>query len=53
VGSRIDAREGDFLEALEETLPPVIDLVFLDGNLLTYAVCVGSVANRTFKPGLH
>jgi predicted O-methyltransferase YrrM len=54
VESRIDAREGNLLEVLEEeTLPPVIDLVFLDGNLTPYAVCVDSVANSTFKPGLH
>jgi len=50
----MDAREGDLLEVLEEeTLPPVIDLVFLDGNLYPYAVCVDFVANSTFKPGLH
>jgi predicted O-methyltransferase YrrM len=54
VESRIDTREGDLLEVLaEETLPPVIDLVFLDCKLSPYAVSVGSVANSTFKNGLH
>jgi hypothetical protein len=38
----INAREGDLLEVLEqdETLPPVVDLVFLDGKLSLYAVSV-------------
>jgi hypothetical protein len=50
VESRIDAREGDLLEVLEEeTLPLVIDLVFLDGKMSPYAVSVDSVANSTFS----
>jgi predicted O-methyltransferase YrrM len=42
----IDAREGDVLAVLEqdEILPPVVDLVFLDGKYYPYAVSIKDVA---------
>ena len=38
----INAREGDLLEVLEqdETLPPVVDLVFLDGKTYPCTISV-------------
>jgi predicted O-methyltransferase YrrM len=54
VESRIDARKGDLLEVLEEdTLPPVIDLVFLDGKISPFVVSVDCAANSTLKHGLR
>src|SRR5277367_4901014 len=46
VSKWIDAREGDLLDVLErdETLPLVVDLVFLDGKISPNTFPVGIVA---------
>jgi predicted O-methyltransferase YrrM len=51
----IDAREGDLLEVLEqdETLPPVVDLVFLDGKTYPCTISVDVFAHSYFKHGPH
>lgn len=50
VESWIDVREGNLLEVLEQDdiLPPVVDLVFLDGKFYVYAIPVKDVAYRPF-----
>jgi hypothetical protein len=47
----IDAREGDVLAVLEqdEILPPVVDLVFLDGKYYPYDVSIKDVAYRNLS----
>lgn len=46
VENSIDVQEGDLLEVLEqdEILPPVVDLVFIDGKYYPYVVSVEGLA---------